>query len=335
MIEDRLKETLDRVAGGGPDEAGAFDRFLRHRRVRPVPPAGRRHRLWSSPWRSSRRWPLPRLLAGSGHDAAVRPPARPAPEAHWMARPRWSPRRRSRGSRSRSRPAGRSTATWKGFELRPISPDLRRHLPSRSRVTGVLESSTTRPPNAGGRQLFEDSHTSSAEGRSARRPEGVPRSAPAASRGTTRWFRTDLQHRALADDLSGTSPGRTAASRGVPCPALLALRTLKVVYQVDADAAPRSTAWPGALLRTARPIANAVKGQAHAPRPDCVDGRSMVLRRETDDSLGSGSTARWPISGGGRGPRPTWCPAPSGGRWGSSSWTGPAAGSTCRATAAP
>ena len=33
MIEDRLKETLDRVAGGGPDEAGAFDRFLRHRRA--------------------------------------------------------------------------------------------------------------------------------------------------------------------------------------------------------------------------------------------------------------------------------------------------------------
>ena len=33
MIEDRLRETSDRVAAGGPAEAGAFDRFLRHRRA--------------------------------------------------------------------------------------------------------------------------------------------------------------------------------------------------------------------------------------------------------------------------------------------------------------
>ncbi|HEV3012245.1 MAG TPA: hypothetical protein VG499_03135, partial [Actinomycetota bacterium] len=33
MIEDRLRETFDRVASGGPAEAGAFDRFQRHRRT--------------------------------------------------------------------------------------------------------------------------------------------------------------------------------------------------------------------------------------------------------------------------------------------------------------
>ena len=70
----------------------------------------------------------------------------------------------------------------------------------------------------------------------------------------------------------------------------VALRTLKVVYQVDADpdAAAEVDGLAGRLLGTAHPIANAIKVQAHAPRPDCVDGRSMVLRRETDDSLVSG-----------------------------------------------
>jgi hypothetical protein len=33
MIEDRLRETFDRVAAGEPGEAGAFDRFQRHRRA--------------------------------------------------------------------------------------------------------------------------------------------------------------------------------------------------------------------------------------------------------------------------------------------------------------
>lgn len=70
----------------------------------------------------------------------------------------------------------------------------------------------------------------------------------------------------------------------MPCPAPLARRTLKVVYQLDGDAA-QVDRLAERLLRTARPIANAVKGQPHAPRPSCVDGRSMVLRREGGDTI--------------------------------------------------
>ena len=74
----------------------------------------------------------------------------------------------------------------------------------------------------------------------------------------------------------------------MPCPAPLALRTLKVVYQVDGDGAAEIDGLAEHLLRTARPIANAVKGQAHAPRPSCADGRSMVLRRASNDSVDFG-----------------------------------------------
>ena len=166
-----------------------------------------------------------------------------------------------------------------------------------------------------------------------RRPEG-PQSRGSFPEGN-RWFRTDLQAgRWRTTQWHISWPYR--CEPGVVCPAPLALRTLKVVYQVDSDGAAEIDGLAERLLRSARPIANAVKGQPHAPRPDCVDGRSMVLRRETDDSLLLWlRTALWPTSGGGRGQRPTWCPAPSVGRWGSSCSTGPDGGSTCRATAAP
>ena len=91
-----------------------------------------------------------------------------------------------------------------------------------------------------------------------------------------RWFRTDLQDgRWRTTQWHISWPYR--CEPGVPCPAPLALRTLKVVYQVDSDGAAEIDGLAERLLRSARPIANAVKGQPHAPRPDCVDGRSMVL----------------------------------------------------------
>ena len=45
MTEDRLRETFDRVAAGGPAEAGAFDRFQRHRRTH------RSRRLAGATWK--------------------------------------------------------------------------------------------------------------------------------------------------------------------------------------------------------------------------------------------------------------------------------------------
>jgi hypothetical protein len=87
MIEDRLRETFDRVAAGGPAEAGAFDRFQRHRRT---------HRSRSRRGRPQAlaAWPADRHRPLQGFEVGV--------PAGWEA-----------------------SATWKGIELRPASPELR------------------------------------------------------------------------------------------------------------------------------------------------------------------------------------------------------------------
>ena len=284
MIEDRLKETLDRVAGGGPDEAGAFDRFLRHRRAsRSRRLAGATALVLVAALVSA--VAAPRLLSDSGQ-LRLYVTGAAGPE-RWMTAPLVAVAP-LQGFEVKVPAGWEASATWKGIELRPVSPDLRRHLGGPVQlVTGVLEEFYNPAPNAGKDGTYEDLHGGEALPRAlTRRPEGYQ--SRGSFPGDTRWFRTDLQ----------AGPWRTTqwhiswpyrCQPGVPCPALLALRTLKVVYQVDADAAAEVDGLAGRLLGTARPIANAVKGQAHAPRPDCADGRSMVLRRETDDSLGSGS----------------------------------------------
>jgi len=283
MIEDRLKETLDRVAGGGPDEAGAFDRFLRHRRAsRSRRLAGATALVLVAALVSA--VAAPRLLSDSGQ-LRLYVTGAAGPE-RWMTAPLVAVAP-LQGFEVKVPAGWEASATWKGIELRPVSPDLRRHLGGPVQlVTGVLEESYNPAPNAGKDGTYEDHGGEALPRALTRRPEGYQ--SRGSFPGDTRWFRTDLQ----------AGPWRTTqwhiswpyrCQPGVPCPALLALRTLKVVYQVDADAAAEVDGLAGRLLGTARPIANAVKGQAHAPRPDCADGRSMVLRRETDDSLVSGS----------------------------------------------
>ena len=286
MIEDRLKETLDRVAGGGPDEAGAFDRFLRHRRAsRSRRLAGATALVLVAALVSA--VAVPRLLSDSAQPRLYVTGA--AGPERWMTAPLVAVAP-LQGFEVKVPAGWEAAATWKGIELRPVSPDLRRHLRGPVQlVTGVLEEFYNPAPNAGKDGTYENPGGGEVLPRALTRgPEGDQ--SRGSFPGDTRWFRTDLQ----------TGPWRTTqwhiswpyrCQPGVPCPALLALRTLKVVYQVDADpaAAAEVDGLAGRLLRTARPIANAVKGQAHAPRPDCADGRSMVLRRETDDSLVSGS----------------------------------------------
>ena len=284
MIEDRLKEALDRVAGGGPDEAGAFDRFLRHRRAsRSRRLAGATALVLVAALVSA--VAVPRLLSDSGQPRLYVTGA--AGPERWMTAPLVAVAP-LQGFEAQVPVGWEASATWKGIELRPTSPGLRRHLAAPVQlVTSVLEEFYNPAPNAWKDGTYED--RTKLPRTVTRQPEGRQ------SRGSfpwdNRWFRTDLQ----------AGPWRTTqwhiswpyrCEPGVPCPAPLALRTLKVVYQVDADpdAAAEVDGLAGRLLRTARPIANAVKGQPHAIRPDCADGRSMVLRRESEDSMDLGFT---------------------------------------------
>jgi hypothetical protein len=57
---------------------------------------------------------------------------------------------------------------------------------------------------------------------------------------------------------------------------VLSLRALRVSYTVERGSAAEAAAIAERLLDSARPRGNAVPGAAHAPRPDCVDGRSMA-----------------------------------------------------------
>jgi hypothetical protein len=274
MIEDRLRETFDRVAGGGPAEAGAFDRFQRHRR------AHRSRRLAGA---------TALVLVAALVSAVAVPRLLPAtPERRLHVTGAAGPERWVRGPLIVTAPLQgfevevpadwEANATWKGIELRPASPELRPHLIGRVQlVTSVLEEFNP-APKTWKDGTYEDS--GDLPRAFTRRPEG--RQSRGSFPGDRRWFRADLQEgRWRTTQWHIAWPYR--CQPGVPCPALLGLRTLKVVYQTDGGVHVDGLA--ERLLRTARPIANAVRGQAHAPRPDCVDGRSMVLRREGGDSL--------------------------------------------------
>jgi hypothetical protein len=146
-------------------------------------------------------------------------------------------------------PAGwEANATWKGIELRPASPELRPHLVGPVQlVTSVLEEFYNPAPNTWKDGTYED--RTELPRTVTRRPEG--RQSRGSFPGDNRWFRTDLQEgRWRTTQWHIAWPYRCRP--GVPCPA---------------------------------PLANAVKGQPHAPRPNCVDGRSMVLRREGGDTI--------------------------------------------------
>ncbi|HWD42436.1 MAG TPA: hypothetical protein VHM23_01725 [Actinomycetota bacterium] len=280
MIEDRLRETFTRVATGGPDEAGAFDRFQRHRRAdRTRRLAGATALVLVAALASA--VAVPRLSSDSSQRRLVVTGA--AGPERWLDGPLVAvvP---LQGFEVKVPDGWEANATWKGIELRPDSLELRRHLAGPVQlVTGVLDAFFNPAPNAGKGDAYEHNapgDQASLPSAVMRRPQG--RQSRGSFPGDTRWFRTDLQ----------TGPWRTTqwhiswpyrCRPGVSCPAPLALRTLKAVYQVD-GAVAQVDGLAERLLRAARPIANAVQGQPHASRPDCVDGRSMVLRRADSNS---------------------------------------------------
>ena len=279
MIEDRLRETFDRVAAGGPDETGAFDRFQRHRRTRRTRRVAAAAALVLVAAVASA-VVVPRLLLVTG-ERRLQVTGTAGPE-RWLRGP-LTATAPLQGFEVEVPAGWEANATWKGIELRPDSADLPRHLAGPVQlVTSVLEEAYSPAPNAWKDGSYED--RTQLPRTVMRRPEG--RQSRGSFPGDNRWFRTDLQEgRWRTTQWHIAWPYR--CQPGVPCPAQLALRTLKVVFQADPDGAAQADRLAERLLRTARPITNAVKGQAHGSRPDCADGRSMVLRRENSDTLDS------------------------------------------------
>jgi hypothetical protein len=270
MIEDRLAQTLDRAAAAAPAEDGAFDRFLRRRARRSrrlatatalalvpvvaaaviVPRLGqhpdRQPRLYVTGVAGPERWqrgPLVAVAPQEGFEVDV--------PAGWEASP-----------------------TWKGIALRPVSPQLGRLL----NVPVALDTTYLEAfyqPSSG--DLYRDN---SVLPRTAMpRPRSDPQSRGRFPEGRG-WFRTDGRD------------GRWQVTRwyvswpyhclrGQRCPDVLAMRALRVAFQADPAAVPQVTALAEGLLRSARPITNAVAGRPHAPRPDCLEGRSMTAQRLT------------------------------------------------------
>jgi hypothetical protein len=270
MIEERLKETFDRVAASGPEETGAFDRFLRRR--------ARRDRAVAATTALA-------LVVALAAVVAVPRLVRDAPRPRLYVTGQPGPERWQPGPLVAVAPAQgfevdvpagwEASPTWKGLALRPADPDLRRlmklpvaldtaflhdfHLPPTKARRG---DGSVLPPAAEVRPR----HDPQTRGRF---PEGRD------------WFRTDGRDgRWHVTRWYVSWPYHCPAGR--PCPDVLAERALRVAFEVDPAAVGRVADLGERLLRSARPITNAVAGLAQAPRPDCIEGRSVVTHRFVD-----------------------------------------------------
>jgi hypothetical protein len=270
VIEDRLAQTLDRVTAAAPPEDGAFDRFLRRRARRSrrlvtvnalalvavvaaavaVPRLGqdpdRRPRLYVSGVAGPGRWqrgPLVAVAPQEGFEVDV--------PAGWEA-----------------------SATWKGIALRPVSPELGRLLNVPVALDTTYLEAFYQPSS---KDLYKDNSQLPRTAMSRLRSDPQTRGRFPGGRG---WFRTDGRD------------GRWWFTRwyvswpyycqaGQRCPDVLAMRALRVAFQADPAAVPQVTGLAEGLLRSARPITNAVAGRSHAPRQDCLQGRSMTVQRLT------------------------------------------------------
>jgi hypothetical protein len=302
MIEDQLRETFGRVAAGRPEEAGAFDRFLRRRarrgrtaagaaglalvlalgsvvavadlvrsgRAPTAAPEGRGPRLLAAGEPVDRRFiPGPLVAAAPNQGFEVSVPA------GWEARP-----------------------TWKGFELRSASPSLRRRLARPVELDTTYLEAFYQP---GGREQYQDG-SQLPEAARPRTPAG-PGLARGRFPGGRAWFRTEGRVGASPTDWYVSWPYHCAGGRS--CPEVLTLRALHVAYRAEREAVAETAALAERLLSSARPTGNAVAGRAHAPRPACWTGGRW--------GPSGWSTASGPSAAGGRrGPSSSGASAPPG-----------------------
>jgi hypothetical protein len=221
VIEQRLKETFDKVTAYAPDEADAFERFLR-RRARRTRRVARATTLAFVLLLGSV-VAVPSLVLGSSCGRCPR-----SCGAGWSGRRSWT---RATWRRSTSQPAESGTRAAVSCPIPPCS-GLRR----------------ARSWRAGG--LREATHGSG--------PTAAAEACPP----------------------TGTCPGPTTAPAGGAARRSSPLRTLHLSYQVEqAEAASAAADLAERVLGSARPTGNAVAGRAHAPRPECLDGRSVETDR--------------------------------------------------------
>jgi hypothetical protein len=168
-------------------------------------------------------------------------------------------------------PAGwEATPTWKGFALRPADPARRGLLAQPVEVdTEYLRAAD----NPAASELYRDGSKLPAGTAVKIQPDVRTIGEFPDGRGRFRADGVDGRWRTTRWLVSWPYP----CQGGEPCPDVLALRALRVAFTVDRAAAPEALDLAERLLRTARPITNAVEGQAHAPRPDCLAGRSIVV----------------------------------------------------------
>jgi hypothetical protein len=208
MIEDRLRETFDRVATGGPAEAGAFDRFQRHRRAhRSRRLAGAAALVLVAALVSA--VAVPRLLSRTPERRLVVTGAG-GPE-RWMTAPLVAVAP-LQGFEVEVPVGWEANATWKGIELRPADVELRRHLDGPVQlVTSILEEFYSPAPNAWKDGSYED--RTEMPRQVTRRPEGRQSrgSFPGTAAGSGPTSR-----KAVGGPPSGTSPGRAPAAHGPP-----------------------------------------------------------------------------------------------------------------------
>lgn len=260
IIEERLKQTLEEVAAAAPGEAGAYDRFLRRR-------ARRDRRLAAA---TALGLALVLALVAMLPKRPWDGDATPRPALGQRGTTQWRPGPLVVAAPLQGFeidvPAGwEVNRTGQGFELRPVADDLRRQLPTPIQVDTYVLDPQDHPQ---GTELFQD-NTDFGAGISGTIRRGDARTIGSFPGGRP-WLRTD----------GGTSGRRTTmwytpwpyrCQGGEPCPDVLALRTLRVALVGAGDRAwAKAMELAPAVLRSARPITNAVADRAHAPRPDCV-----------------------------------------------------------------
>jgi hypothetical protein len=271
MIEERLRETLVQVAAAEPGGADAYDRFLRRKARRTRAAAGGTALVLVLLLASVSA--VPRLVDRLRSDD----PGRRLFTFGQAGPAAWQPGPLVAVAPNQGFevdvPAGwEATPTWKGFALRPADPAHRGLLAEPVQLdTAYLE----RFYNPDAKDLYRDNTEPPARGPFAIRQDPQSRGRFPGGRG---WFRTDgLDGRWRTTHWYVSWPYHCQG--GEPCPDVLAMRALRVALTVDAAAAGEALDLAERLLRSARPITNAVAGQAHAARPDCLADRSVVARR--------------------------------------------------------